>query len=114
MILSPEFERDFTALRKRLNTCINWLQEQGEPGKSYEGTWEIRIEMPDATDDPNAELPPDWCKIKLHCYLIGPSRHYEWTERTVEKAFERCKKDVEKWIEAEYENYTCSSDGGFE
>ena len=33
MILSPEFERDFTALRKRLNTCINWLRKQGEAGE---------------------------------------------------------------------------------
>jgi len=61
MILSPEFERDFTALRKRLNACINWLRKQGEPGKIYEGEWEICIIMPDAADDPNAELPPAWC-----------------------------------------------------
>lgn len=102
MILSPEFERDFTALRKRLNNCINWLREQGEPGKNYEGAWDISIELPDATDDPNAELPHSWCEIELHSYLVGPSRHYTWADKTVEKAFERCKKDVEKWIDTEY------------
>ena len=102
MILSPEFERDFTALRKRLNTCINWLRKQGEPGKIYEGEWEIRIVMQNAADDPNAELPPDWCEIKLHCYLVGAPRHYTWTDKTVEAAFKRCRKDVEKWIDTEY------------
>ena len=106
MILSPEFERDFTALRKRLNDCINWMRAHGEPGKSYEGAWEIRIGLPDATDDPNAELPPDWCEIKLHCYLVGPSRHYSWTDKTVEKAFEQCRKEVEQWIDAEYDGWT--------
>lgn len=98
MILSPEFERDFTKLRKKLNNCINYLRDRGEPGKSYEGLWEITIGTPDATEDPNAELPPDWCKIVLHCYLVGPSRHYQWTGKSVEETFKRCKKDVEKWI----------------
>ena len=104
MMLSLKFERDFTALRKRLNTCINWLREQGEPGKSYEGAWDIQIGIPDATDDPDAKLPPDYCKITLHCYLLGPSRHYEWTGETVEEAFKQCRKDVEKWIDQEYKH----------
>lgn len=37
-------------------------------------------------------------QITLDCYLVGPSRHYEWSGDTFGDALERCERDVRKWI----------------
>ena len=105
-MMDDVFFRDFGKLRKRLNDCIWWIKEQGEPGKSYEGAWEITFGIPDAIDDPEAVKGPDYCKITLHCYLVGPGRHYDWKGKTPNEALKKCKADVEKWIKAEYDGWS--------
>lgn len=36
---------------------------------------------------------------KLHCYVIGPSRHYEWRGRTMDEALDKAEADINTWIE---------------
>lgn len=44
---------------------------------------------------------PECYTIRLHCYLLGPHRHYEWTENTLLEAVNRAKQDIDKWISEE-------------
>ena len=99
-----DFFAQLRELRLKVNAAIQYQREvRHEPGKSYEGIFEVTLAFPEQYDDPQATAPPDWCKIVLHCYLIGPSRHYEWTDASMEKALERCRNDVEQWCEEVYE-----------
>ena len=80
--LTPGFIAEFSALRKRLAEALAALLKEGPHHQSYEGTWDLTFGF----------------LIKLHCYLMGPSRHYEWGGTSWEGALLRCRRDVEMWI----------------
>lgn len=88
----------FYKLRKRLAKAIAVEVALGYGHKSYEGTWEISYGFPDYFDDPLAESDPIDVTIQLHCYLVGPGRHYKWSGSNFDEAFQKCKADVEKWL----------------
>ena len=95
---------EFIEIRKKVNECVLYLKSQGEPGKNYEGAWEIHFDIPDALEDPEAVIPVEYCKMTLYSYLLCPySRKFEWRGRTFAEAVQRCKSDVEAWIEAAYQ-----------
>lgn len=103
MVFKARDMEEFQRLRSLVAAAIKYEREvRHEPGKIYEGTWEITFEFPPQDEDAEAQMPPDWCKIRLHCYLIGPARHYEWTGDSFAQALERCRKDVKPWCEAVY------------
>ena len=56
------------------------------------------MEYPNAFEDETGEAEPSFYLIKLHCYVLGPNRHYEWSGDTWEQALERCLADVEGWL----------------
>lgn len=91
-------KEQFYELRKRLAKAIAVEIALGYGHKSYEGTWEISYGFPDYFDDPTADAPPEAVKIQLHCYVVGPGRHYQWYGKDFDEAFEKCKADVEKWL----------------
>lgn len=93
-----EFYQEFSKLRKVVHAEIGKYIEEGEHHKSYEGEWFVSFGYPNYFEDESGEAPPDFCKLELHCYLIGPSRHYEWTGDTWQEAIRQCKKDLRKWI----------------
>ena len=93
----------FNALRKMVDEAIEHAWAQGEPGKSYEGAWEVTCEFP-STDEGGAEKDATYWMIVLHCYLIGPNRHYSWKGKTLEQALDECSRDVEMWCRAEMNN----------
>lgn len=93
---------EFFELRKKVNEAIRHAWASGEPGKSYEGIWEVTCEYPGA-DEGDAEGPCAWM-IVLHCYLLGPSRHYSWRGKTFGEALKDCKREVEQWCKAEMES----------
>ena len=41
---------------------------------------------------------PDFYLIRLHCYVLGPGRHYEWKGRTLKNALDKAEKDINQWI----------------
>lgn len=96
------FRQELNTLRKQLNAAIRHQQAQGEPGKYYEGTFELYIRWPECDADPNAEQEPEQYTLMMHSYLVGPGRHYEWKGKTLEEAMEKCKKDVQAWIAGVY------------
>lgn len=82
-------------LRGRLFAAIAVSLAEDGHCKSYEGRMEIVL--PGYFDD-------QW-GINLHCYVIGPSRHYEWRGKTLDEALDKAESDILAWC-AEYEPNT--------
>lgn len=96
-------DRDrFHALRSRLFGMIKQALAEDPCCKNYEGCLEVLGEYPTYFDDNLAEQPPDFYRIRLHCYVIGPSRHYDF----VGKTFTECLDKFEAFL-AE-----CEAEGG--
>lgn len=101
--LTPKFIAEFSALRKRLAEALAALLKEDPHHKSYEGSWDLTFCFNDVFRDPEGDAPPYFFMIRLHCYLIGPSRHYEWGGTSWEEALLRCRHDVEMWIKEAFE-----------
>lgn len=67
--------------------------------KSYDGTFELLFSYPCYFDErDNGKIDSfDYVNIKLHCYVIGPYRHYEWHGKTIEEAVNNARKEIESW-----------------
>lgn len=67
--------------------------------KSYEGTFELLINYPNYFDEESGKTDePDFYQIMLHCYVLGPNRHYHWEGKTLAEAVDKCYCDVSKRI----------------
>lgn len=82
----------FYDLRKRLFSLIRRELEIDSYCKPYEGAMEIYFEFPDYFQ-PHKDK-PSCVKINLHCYVVGPGRHYTFGGKTFEEALDK----VERWI----------------
>lgn len=88
----------FNALRKQAAAFLSKEFADGDGvGKSYEGTWELLVSYPNYYEDETATASPDFYQITLHCYLIGPGRHYDWSGKTWSEALRKCKYDIDRW-----------------
>lgn len=85
---------NFGKLRVNLFTAIRECLEVDNYCKSYEGALTIEIHFPSYFQE-NGELL--W-NIHLSCYLIGPSRGYDWEGKTFEEALEKAEKDIYQWL----------------
>jgi len=98
-----EYER-FMRLRKDLFDAIaKELQIDGHH-KSYEGRLYIRFPhyfeencYADWQYD-NPDYRGIW-GIHLDCYVLGPTRHYEWSGRTFCEALESAENEMQQWFE---------------
>lgn len=93
----------FGQIRKQVAEFIRELLEEDDYCKSYEGTWEVLASYPNYFEDKAATAAPNWYQITLHCYLIGPSRHYDWDGKTFLEALRKCKADIDIWTRKERE-----------
>lgn len=91
-----EFEL-FLLLRKKVASYISDCLKDDCGHKSYEGTWELLVSYPNYFEDETATAKPDFYRITLHCYLIGPHRHYDWDGKTWDEALRKCRNDIERW-----------------
>lgn len=71
--------------------------------KSYEGAFEIVMGWPDYFEDEQMTAQP-WVHIILHCYVLGPARHYEWKGRTFAEALNKAEKEIDGWIDMEVQD----------
>lgn len=94
----------FNRLRKRVADAIAKYLEDDYGHKSYEGTWEMLISFPNYFDDETATAKPDFYRITLHCYVIGPARHYDWDGKNWDECLAKCEKDVCSWLQQEVDN----------
>lgn len=72
--------------------------------KHYEGTFEILFSYPSYFDVPSYFDTSDYLNdgsdgvvIYLHCYVIGPHRHYKWYGKTIEEAVNKARTEIESW-----------------
>ena len=65
--------------------------------KSYEGAFEVLCLYTDYFEDSQAIAKPE-VVIRLHCYVLGPSRHYEWKGKTFAEALAKADYDITYWI----------------
>ena len=96
--MSKESAR-FAALRKKLFGMIKAELEIDPYCKSYEGCLEVICEYPNYFEDEEATIGPVYYCIKLHCYVLGPSRHYDFTGKTMSEALDKLEKALNKWAE---------------
>jgi hypothetical protein len=66
-------------------------------GKSYEGA--MTLHMPDWFQQ--GEPRPDAWAVEIHCYVLGPGRHYQYEARTLGEAVAKARADVDAWIAEE-------------
>lgn len=89
----------FLALRRKVMAGIKNALAIDCSCKSYEGFMELVIEFPDYFEmDGSEEDTPNWYVIRLHCYVLGPARHYEWRGRTLDEALDAAEKEISMWI----------------
>lgn len=86
----------FNALRKLVMDAIEEVADCG--GKSYEGTFEWTVCYPDYWQDPEAKQGPDCYVLTLHCYLIGPARHYYWRGKTKAEVLDKAEREIKSWL----------------
>ena len=82
----------FFMLRKRLFGLIERQLKRDNCCKPYEGSLEVHIEYDDYFEDYREE--PYAVFIYLHCYCVGPDRHYKFEGETMETALD----GLEQWI----------------
>ena len=76
------------------------LEEDGHC-KSYEGCFEIIVNYPNYFEDETAESGPDGYIIRLHCYVIGQSMHYDWMGDTFSEALTKAEAEIYSLIKEE-------------
>jgi hypothetical protein len=88
----------FDALRKRvMNAIAEELKKDGHC-KSYEGTFEWTTCYPNYFEDPEGKAAPDFYVLRLHCYVLGGGRHYEWCGETRTEVLEKAEKEIDSWL----------------
>jgi hypothetical protein len=85
------------ALRENVFAHIKRSLEECGHCKSYEGRINICLPNYFMQDDEEG-----W-SLELHCYLIEPSRHYEWKGASLSECITKAEKDIDHWTHPEYQ-----------
>lgn len=100
--MATEKER-FLILRRKLFEAIKSQLELDCGCKSYEGAFEITKCYPNYFEDEYGDGSAILWVIELHCYVIGPHRHYRWDGRSFDVALRKAERDIYSWIQQEEE-----------
>lgn len=89
---------DFIELRRWFMAQLRKI-DMSNGHKRYEGIFELTVSYPDFFEYTGNQAldKPDFFEIKLHCYVIGPHRNYEWRGNTMEEVIKKCKNDLIEW-----------------
>ena len=88
----------FFALRKRLFDAIREALAEDNHCKSYEGAFEITQCFPNYFDYEYETGNGCLFVIELHCYVVGPNRHYRWDGKTFEEALGKAERQIDSWL----------------
>lgn len=91
-------QQRFQTLRQRVIKAIAEELQEDSYCKSYEGTFEIVTCYPNYFEDEIGECRPKAYCIRLHCYVLGPNRHYEWFGSTLGEALDDAERDINQWF----------------
>lgn len=99
MTTSVTTERDFVEFavyRAALFTAIRKACQDGDGHcKSYEGA--LTLTMPNVFDYEDGT--GDGWALHLDCYVLGPTRHYEWTAPTLRELTSLAQADLIRWVQ---------------
>ena len=96
--MSDEEKDLFNQLRKQVADYIFEYLKDDFGHKSYEGTWELLVSYPSYFEDENSIASPVFYRVTLHCYVLGPGRHYDWEGKSFLEALNKCKRDIDDWV----------------
>lgn len=88
----------FLSIRERLFKAIERALAEDGHCKSYEGVF--RIQFPNYFEQRDGQ---EKFTIELGCYVVGPSRHYEWSGVTLRQALEKCERSIVEWTTGDSE-----------
>jgi len=105
---------EFDAFRSLVRAGIEAALARDGFHKRYEGACSYELRLAPVVDWEEAGIPdplglqpvmqPEHV-VKLYCYVLGPSRQYEWTDNTRKSVFEKATLDFLTWMrEAEAEH----------
>ena len=93
------YEERLVCLRHFLFSKIREAFEEGAIGKSTEGAFEVVHCFPDYYEEEYKTTFSGECWIiRLYCYVVGPSRHYEWKGRNLLDAVKKAEKEIYGWF----------------
>ena len=87
----------FHRLREDLFTEIRKELEIDGHCKSYEGLFEIGVVYPNYFEEEAGDAQKVYV-IELHCYIIGPHRHYSWQGNTLLEAMNKADEEIRSWF----------------
>ena len=93
MITQTSLDR-FYKLREKLFDEIKKILEEDGYCKSYEGA--MAIGFPNYLQ--GRDESEDKFSITLDCYVVGPSRHYQWFGKTFEESLSKAENEILSWI----------------
>lgn len=96
--MTDDDRQNFAAMREFVYRYIAKSLEEDGHCKSYEGAWEFAALWPSYFEK---EKPTEYC-LTLHCYLLGPNRHYDWIAATPGECIANAWKDVRKWSAGDF------------
>lgn len=94
MITADEYAR-FEKLRADLFDAIALSLSKDGHCKHYEGR--LTIVFPHYFHERAGDDVNQW-QIQLDCYVIGPSRHYDWDGATFLEALQKAETDIRAWM----------------
>lgn len=87
----------FIELRKKVMKAISEI-DLSYGCKSYEGTFEWNVCYPNYFEDETGDSGVCSFVLTLHCYVLGPARHYNWSGKTMDEVLDKAEKDIYEWI----------------
>ena len=99
--MTKEEKALFSLLRVNVGEYIEDYLKDDAGHKSYEGTWELSVTYPSYFESDGFTAKPDSYCVTLHCYVLGPGRHYDWFGKSWLEALQRARSDIQKWIKGE-------------
>lgn len=91
----------FRNLRKKVMKAIEEQLAIDSHCKSYEGAFAWTICYPDYFEDEDGSQNASCFILTLHCYVLGPGRHYDWKGKTMDEAMDKAERDIYEWIGGE-------------
>jgi len=98
-------ERFLEFRRHVLDELKKYFTNEANDGhhKSYEGAMALSFNYDDYF---TVESPEEIGEvvITLDCYVLGPSRHYRWSGKTIDEAVSKARVEFDSWL-LEVESY---------
>lgn len=97
-MMNESEQRKFEQLRQKVFQGIKDALFLDNYCKSYEGLMSIEIEYPDYFEETEGLLSKAYT-LNLHCYVLGPGRHYTWRACSMDEVIKKAEHDIDEWLE---------------